>query len=122
VNDVVELRDLRCSVVVGVLPNERDLAQPLSFDLDLYRPFTLAARTDDLSATTNYADVLALTVEIATNGQFFLLETLAHRVAQAVLDFDDQIDRVSVVVRKLEPPVTEDVATVGVRCTLDRMT
>ena len=121
-NDVVELRDLRCTAIVGVLDEERDRPQPLSFDLDLYRPFEAAALSDDLAETTNYAAVLTLTCDVAAQGRFLLLETLAYRVALEILSYDEAIARVTVVVRKLRPPVPEDVATVGVRCTLDRAT
>jgi dihydroneopterin aldolase len=120
VNDVIELRELRCSAVVGVLAEERDRAQPLIFDLDLVRPFEEAAINDDIAETTNYADVLSLTVRTATEGRYLLLETLAYRVAYEVLALDDEIDSVTVSVRKTRPPVTEDVASLGVRCTVHR--
>lgn len=119
-DDVIELRGLRCSAVVGVLREERDRPQPLAFDLDLARPFEQAALSDDLGATTNYAEVLTLVVAVAQQGAFLLLETLAHRVAQEVLGLDRQISAVTVAVRKLRPPVPEDVESVGVRCTLRR--
>jgi hypothetical protein len=41
-------------------------------------------------------------------------------VAKKILEFDPAIKSVSVGVRKLQPPVEEDVATVGVRTTLSR--
>ena len=119
-SDSIELRGLRCSAVVGVLPEERGRPQPLVFDLDIERPFTHAAANDDLAATTNYAEVLAITSRVAVDGGFRLLESLAYRVAQEILDFDAAITSVTVAVRKVRPPVTEDVASVGVRCTLCR--
>ena len=119
-NDVIELRELRCSAIVGVLVEERERPQPLVFDLDLVRPFEEAAINDDIAETTNYASVLALAVHVATEGEYLLLETLAYRVAYEILDIDDQIVAVTVAVRKLRPPVIEDVATVGVRCTVNR--
>jgi dihydroneopterin aldolase len=76
--------------------------------------------SDDLAETTNYAEVLRLTTVVARDGAFLLLETLAYRVARGVLAFDDAITSVTVAVRKLRPPVAEDVATVGVRCTVTR--
>ncbi len=118
--DVIELRELRCAAVVGVLAEERDRAQPVAFDLDVERPFEEAALSDDLAETTNYAEVLALVTTIASENSFLLLETLAYRVAREVLAFDDAVTSVTVAVRKLRPPVPEDVATVGVRCTLRR--
>jgi dihydroneopterin aldolase len=117
---VIELRSLRCSAVVGVLDHERESPQPLSFDLDLTRNIESAALNDDLSATTNYAEVLERVVNVASEGEFLLLETLAYRVALEVLACDPEIERVVVTARKLRPPVPEDVATVGVRVELDR--
>lgn len=119
-SDVIELRQLRCSAIVGVLAEERDRAQPLEFDIDFERPFVEAALNDDIAETTNYASILSLTTSIAVEGRFLLLESLAYRVAREVLAFDDAIESVTVAVRKLRPPVPEDVATVGVRCTLRR--
>ena len=119
-NDLIELRDLRCRAVVGVLAEDRARAQPLAFDLTLERPFEEAALSDDLAETTNYAEVLTLAERVATEGRFLLLETLAYRVAHEILAFDAGVDAVTVAVRKLRPPVPEDVATVGVRTTLRR--
>ncbi|HEV7958378.1 MAG TPA: dihydroneopterin aldolase [Acidimicrobiales bacterium] len=119
-SDVIELRELRVSAVVGVLSEERDRAQPLALDLDIERPLEEAAMGDDLTKTTNYAEVLTVATSVARDGAFLLLETLAYRVAREVLAMDDDITAVTVAVRKLRPPVPEDVATVGVRCTLSR--
>jgi dihydroneopterin aldolase len=120
VNDVIELRELRCSAVVGVLAEERERAQPLVFNLELVRPFEEAAINDDIAETTNYADVLALTCRTAKEGRYLLLETLAYRVAYEVLALDEEIVSVTVSVRKVRPPVVEDVDSVGVRCTVHR--
>jgi dihydroneopterin aldolase len=118
VSDVIELRELRVSAIVGVLAEERTRAQPLVFDLDLVRPFEVAAINDDIAETTNYADVV--TSRTATEGRYLLLETLAYRVAYEILAFDEEIVSVTVAVRKVRPPVAEDVASVGVRCTVAR--
>lgn len=119
-SDVIELRELRCSAVVGVLAEERDRLQPLVFDLDIERPFEAAAMGDDVNVTTDYASLLSLTTRIATEGRFLLLETMAYRVAHEILSYDAEITSVSVAVRKVRPPVPEDVASVGVRCTVQR--
>jgi dihydroneopterin aldolase len=120
VNDVIELRGLRVSAIVGVLPEERDRDQPLLVDLDLARSFHEASSSDDLEATTNYAEVLSLAEGIAIEGHFLLLETLARRIAQAILEYDHAIESVRVRVHKLRPPVPQDVASVGVSCTVTR--
>lgn len=49
-----------------------------------------------------------------------LLEHLAARLAEAVLGADARIASVTVWVRKLRPPVPQDLATSGVRLTRAR--
>jgi dihydroneopterin aldolase len=118
--DVIVLRKLRVDAIVGVLDKERRRPQPLAFDIDVHRSFREAAKDDTLAETTNYAEILTLTAQIAVEGRFLLLETLATRVGEQILAFDPAIKSVTVSVRKLQPPVSEDVATVGVRTTVSR--
>ena len=40
--DRIELRGLRLIGICGALPEERDRAQPLEIDLDVYAPFAAA--------------------------------------------------------------------------------
>jgi len=120
VRDVIELRDLRIVAIVGALAHERDEPQPIALDIDIERDFTACAVNDDLSQTTNYAAVLDLVEQVVITGQFILLETLVRRVGAAILAFDEAIASATVAVRKLEPPVAQDIATVGARTTLTR--
>ncbi len=119
-SDVIELRGLRISAIVGVLIEERDREQPLELDISLSRPFEQASMNDDLTVTTNYAAILTVTEKLVKEGKFLLLETLVYRVAHEILAFDPEIEEVTVSVRKLRPPVPQDIATVGVRTTVTR--
>jgi dihydroneopterin aldolase len=116
----IELRGLRVGAIVGVLPEERLRAQPLEIDLDLERELERAAVSDDLAATTNYAEVLRRVAALVDQSRFALLEGLASAIAEEVLAFDPDLDAVVVAVRKLRPPVPEDVDTVGVRLRVAR--
>lgn len=49
-----------------------------------------------------------------------LLEHLARRMADAVLSADVRIVAVTVVLRKLRPPVAHDLASAGIRLTCVR--
>jgi len=120
VSDAIELRGLRCRAVIGVLAEERARPQPIEMDLIIERPFTEAALNDDVTATTNYAAVLELAERVAVEGEFLLLETLAYHVAREILALDEAVSVVTVAVRKLRPPVSEDVGSVGVRTTVRR--
>jgi dihydroneopterin aldolase len=112
--DRIELRGLRVRAVCGVLPEERERSQPFEFDIDVYTDLADAAASDDLADTVDYGTLCALVAGIADNERFELLERFAGRVAEALLS-TGPVDAVTVVVRKLRPPVPEDLDTSGVR-------
>lgn len=114
-SDRIELRGLRLVGVVGVLPEERERAQPLEIDLDVEVDITAAGLSDDLDATVDYGAVCDRVAQVVTAGRPQLLERLASDVADAVLGCDGRIDGVSVSVRKLRPPVPHDLGSSGVR-------
>lgn len=113
--DRIEISGFRCVGVVGVLPEERERAQPLEVDLDVEVDLTAAGITDDLDATVDYGAVCDLIADVVAGTRPQLLERLAAAMADAVLDCDGRIDAVVVAVRKLRPPVPHDLATSGVR-------
>ena len=119
--DRIQLRGLRASGVHGVLPEEKDRAQPFEMDLDLAVDLSAAAGSDRLSDTVDYADVADRAVGVVSGARSFdLLEALAATVAEAILSSDRRIDGVTVHLRKLLPPMDVDIATVGVRITRSR--
>jgi dihydroneopterin aldolase len=118
----IELRGLRLVGVVGVLPEERERAQPLEIDLDVTLDLSAAAHSDGLDDTVDYGALCALVESVVATDQPQLLERLSARIAEAVLGADDRIEVVEAVVRKLRPPVPQDLATSGVRVRLHRGT
>jgi 7,8-dihydroneopterin aldolase/epimerase/oxygenase len=112
--DRIELRGLRLTVLVGVLPEERERAQPVEVDLDIEVDTSAAGASDDLDDSVDYGAVVALVEQVLGAGHQQLLERQAAIVAEAVLATDDRIAAVRVAVRKLRPPVPQDLATAGV--------
>ena len=117
--DRIELRGLRASGLCGVLPEERDRAQPLEVDLDVVADLTKPGRTDDLVDTVDYGAICSIVERVITTERFDLLERLAERIAEVVLA-DEGVAEVEVAVRKLRPPVPQQLATSGVRITRSR--
>ena|SRR5690348_3224204 len=117
--DRIELRGLVASGRCGVLPEELDRPQPLEVDLDIDLDLTRAATTDDLDETIDYGAVCSIVERVITTERFALLERLAERLAEVVLS-DERVLSVTVVVRKLRPPVPQQLATAGVRLTRTR--
>jgi dihydroneopterin aldolase len=118
--DTIELRGLRVSGIVGVLPHEQAQAQPLELDIDLVVDIGAAGASDELGDTVDYGAVCAVAEAVVTSTQFALLEALVERIAGDVLAVDPRIDAVTVSVRKLRPPVAQQLATSGVRVTRTR--
>lgn len=117
--DRIELRGLVASGRCGVLPEELDRPQPLEVDLDIDLDLTRAATTDDLDETIDYGAVCSIVERVITTERFALLERLAERLAEVVLR-DERVLAVTVAVRKLRPPVPQQLATAGVRLTRSR--
>jgi dihydroneopterin aldolase len=118
VTDTIELRGLRLVGSVGALPEERERRQPLEIDLDLVVDLAVAGASDDLGDTVDYGLVCQRVEELVVGGSHtVLLEALAEKIAKRVLGLDARISGVTVSVKKLRPPVPQDLATSGVRIT-----
>ena len=113
-SDRIELRGLRVTATCGVLPVEKAQRQPFEVDLDVHADLSTASISDDLSDTVDYGRLTGLVANISDGESFDLLERFAGRLAEAVLDIAG-VAAVTVTVRKLRPPVPEDLATSGVR-------
>ena len=118
--DRIEIRGLRLLTKVGVPAAERASAQPVELDIDLEVDLAAAAASDDVGDTVDYGAVAQAVAEVVTAGDHALLERLAGVAADRALDVDARAVAVTVVVRKLRPPVPLDVATTGVRVRRER--
>lgn len=112
--DRIELRGLVASGICGALPEEQVRAQPLEVDLDVHVDLAPAGASDALGDTVDYGALCGLVERVITTERFALLERLAARIAEQVL-VDERVARVEVAVRKLRPPVPQQLATSGVR-------
>jgi dihydroneopterin aldolase len=115
VTDRIEIRDLRVTGVHGVLPEERERAQPFSLDIVAWLDMDAAQQSDDLTDTVDYGALAQAAVDIVGGRSYRLLEALAGRLASALLITDPRLEAVEVTVRKLRPPLALDVGSTGVR-------
>lgn len=117
--DRIEINGLRVMALVGVLPHEREAAQPLQVDLSLGVDLHDAGLTDDLGDTANYGAVSEAVASVIRNSKDLLLERLAARVADVALGFD-RVQHVTATITKLRPPIPEDVASTAITVVRDR--
>lgn len=113
--DRIEVRDLRIVGVCGVLREERERPQPLSVDVDVSVDLSRSGRTDRLEDTVDYGELVVGIAATLLGGSFNLLEAAAEAVAGAVLGLDRRVTAVTVVVRKVRPPVPYDMGSAGAR-------
>lgn len=114
-SDRIEIRDLRVTGVHGVLPEERERAQPFSVDIVAWVDMETAQQSDDLADTVDYGALASVAAEVVAGRSYRLLEALAGRLAGALLLIDPRLEAVEVAVRKLRPPLALDVGSTGVR-------
>ena len=95
----------------GTLPAERELGQPFVVDVDLYLDLSPAGLSDDLAKTVDYGEVHRLAKQVVEGEPANLTETVAQRVASAVMEEHPLVDAVRVRVKK--PHVRLDGTVLG---------
>ncbi len=111
---VIQLRGLRLMCLCGALPEEHDRPQPYEFDIDVVADIERATISDQLVDTIDYGGVLDRVERVTSTERFDLFERMAQRIAEAVLE-DQRVKSVVVEARKLRPPVSQDLASSGIR-------
>jgi dihydroneopterin aldolase len=111
--DRIEIRGLRALGIIGVCPEERERPQPFELDLDLEADLSAAGASDDLHDTVDYGVAVAVAEKVVQTEQHLLLERVAQRIAEDLLALD-RVDAVHVTIRKVRPPLPQDVNTSGV--------
>jgi dihydroneopterin aldolase len=120
-SDRIELRGLRAVGTHGVLPEERQRAQPFEVDLDVMADLSSAGQSDDLVDTIDYGALCEAVAAVITGQHAELLEHLAEGIAQATLaSAGTRAESVTVTVRKLRPPVPFELVSSGVTITRHR--
>ncbi|MCF6176095.1 MAG: dihydroneopterin aldolase [Victivallaceae bacterium] len=109
--DRIIIRDLTVMAIIGTLPHERNIAQPIIFNIELMLDLAPAGHSDALDDTVNYQDIEQRIKKMAETGKFFLLEKLAETAAEICLSYD-MIDKVKITLDK--PQALTDSASVAI--------
>ena len=96
---------------IGILPEEHERRQRVRVDVDLLVRVTPPLTSEAIADTVSYADVVTAVRAIVAAGHIALVETLAERIAAAVLA-DDRVTWTRVRVTK--PDIIPDAMGVGV--------
>src|SRR5699024_4648730 len=114
---VITLTWLRARGPPGVIDREPATGQVFLVDLELDVDTAKAAETDDVADAVNYPDVAAVAEQVIVGEPVNLIETLATRIADAVLAKFDRVRSVVVTVHKPQAPIPADFENVAITVT-----
>ena len=84
--DIVYISDLRIEAIIGIYDWEREIRQVVSIDLDMAADNRKAAATESIDDALNYKAVAKRLIQFVEESEFKLVETLAERIADIILD------------------------------------
>jgi len=84
--DIVFISDLRIETIIGIYGWERKVKQTVSLDLEMAADIRKAAATDSIEDTLNYKAVAKRLIAFVGESEFQLVETMAERITEIVLD------------------------------------
>ena len=104
----------------GLFEHERKDGQDFFVDLTLSVDLTAAAQSDAIEDTVNYAEITDLVVEEITSNPVNLIEKLAARIAERVLNQHIKVQSITVTVHKPQAPVAAQLNDIAVVVTRSR--
>jgi dihydroneopterin aldolase len=112
--DRIELRGLRVRGNHGVFEHEKRDGQDFLVDVVLWTDFTAAAASDDLADTVDYGALALFARDIVAGPSCDLIETVASRIADGVMDLAPDAHAVEVTLHKPQAPIPAEFADVAV--------
>lgn len=97
----------------GVYDHERENGQEFTIDLRLFLSLQAAAASDDVADTVHYGELAEKVAAVVAGEPVDLIETLAARIADVVLE-DERVQFTAVTVHKPHAPIPLTFADVAV--------
>ena len=104
----------------GLFEQERKYGQDFFVDLTLSVDLREASTSDAIADTVNYGEITELVVEEITSNPVNLIEKLAGRIADRVLNQHVKVNSVTVTVHKPQAPVAAQLKDIAVVVTRSR--
>ena len=110
---IIKLKNMQFFGYHGVYEHEKELGAPFEVDVEISKSFRDAASTDDIDQTVNYDAVYKLVQDAVSNFRYNLIETLANKIANGIID-NFEVEKVLVRVRKPKVQINGILDTVEV--------
>ncbi len=103
-HDAISLKGMRFHTLVGLLPHEESIPQPLEIDLTVQLSLRRVGETDSPRALLDSRTLYQVVSETVGTSHHRLLEALCEQIAAKALDLD-RVERVRVAARKPHAPI-----------------
>ncbi|MFA6815058.1 MAG: dihydroneopterin aldolase [Lentisphaeria bacterium] len=94
--DELTIKNICCACIIGCNPEERVKKQPILLTVTLFLDVHEAALSDDLRKTVDYSKLYKALRQLVDVSEYQLIETLAEKISEYALNFDDKIQKVRV--------------------------
>jgi dihydroneopterin aldolase len=84
--DIIYINDLRIETIIGIYGWERKTRQTVVLDIEMGTDIRKASTTENVEDTVNYKLVAERLFEFVGGGEFELVETLAERISDILLN------------------------------------
>jgi 7,8-dihydroneopterin aldolase/epimerase/oxygenase len=118
--NVVKIKKAIFYAYHGVLSEEQSVGGRFEADVYMYTDFRNAAIHDNLKETIDYNAVYKFMYKLALDQKYYLIESLAYKIAAELLRKFNTISKIIVRVRKNNPPLGGFVDSVEVEVVLKR--
>jgi FolB domain-containing protein len=115
--DKILIKDLLLRCIIGINKEERREKQDILINIEMSLTFPDASNKDDIAETVDYKKINKKIIAMVENSKFFLVETLAEKIAQICLE-NVKIRKVKVSVEK--PGALRFARSVGVEITREQ--
>ena len=103
--DYIALKGMRFHTLVGLLPHEQHVPQPLELDLTVWVSLRQAGETDSLrGGKIDYRDLYHLVSQTVGTSHHRLLEALCEKIAARALALEG-VEQVRIAARKPHAPL-----------------
>lgn len=118
--DKIIIKDLELFAYHGVNTEEKRDGQVFLLSLTCFLDLSKATKSDDLNDTVSYAKIIKIARSVFCKESYDLIERAAAVVCDAVLAEFEQINQVSLLLKKPDAPIKADFAYVAVELTRSR--
>lgn len=104
--DKIIIKNLEIFAFHGVNPEEKRDGQPFVFDITASLPLAVPCESDNVDDTVSYAKMVKTVRRVVQSEKNDLIERVAQRVADALLDEYEKIEEIKITLKKPQAPIS----------------